>query len=243
MLAALATNPAYELVVDTLMNESATAEALVRWQKNLQQAGVNDVVLVYLAGHGMLDPAGNFYFGTYDFDMAAPAEKGIHLDTLKALIAGSTARKRLMLLDACQSGNTEFYQLLGSGRPAGAAAGSVLASRGAREVGGDQSQPGLADPAELLQEVFGTIRGSGIDIIGASSASQHAYEGLGLQNGAFSYFVIRGLTTGAADTDRDGSISIAELKAYVTDAVADFTAGRQKPTSREENPYYNWRIY
>jgi hypothetical protein len=47
----------------------------------------------------------------------------------------------------------------------------------------------------------------------------------------------------AADKNRDGTISISELKDYSIKQVQLLTGGRQKPTARRESINYDWKIW
>lgn len=48
---------------------------------------------------------------------------------------------------------------------------------------------------------------------------------------AFTKALVEGLT-GKADANRDGTVTLAELDAYVADRVQELTAGRQHPTTQ-----------
>lgn len=78
------------------------------------KADPNDILLVYLSGHGITYPPnsekGQFYYLTTDIvtdDLKDPAvrnEKAIAQDSLQQWINQVTARKRILILDACNSG-------------------------------------------------------------------------------------------------------------------------------------------
>ena len=47
--------------------------------------------------------------------------------------------------------------------------------------------------------------------------------------------LIDGLFNAKADRDKDGSVTVSELKAYVYSNVVQLTSGKQMPTSRRDN--------
>ncbi|MCB0531348.1 MAG: caspase family protein [Lewinellaceae bacterium] len=90
------------------------------------KADPNDILLVYLSGHGITYPPnsekGQFYYLTTDIvtdDLKDPAvrnEKAIAQDSLQAWINQVTARKRILILDACNSG--QVVKTMGPGEKA-----------------------------------------------------------------------------------------------------------------------------
>jgi hypothetical protein len=59
----------------------------------------------------------------------------------------------------------------------------------------------------------------------------------------FTYSILKGIKTNAADMNKDKVINISELKFYVIDMVSELTAGKQTPTARKENEVNNFIIY
>jgi hypothetical protein len=47
----------------------------------------------------------------------------------------------------------------------------------------------------------------------------------------------------AADKNRDGHVTITELKDYSILQVFELTGGQQKPTARKESMGIDWRIW
>ncbi len=58
----------------------------------------------------------------------------------------------------------------------------------------------------------------------------------------FTYALLQGLSTGAADANKDGVITVSELKDYVADAVKKLTGGGQSPTARRESVEFDFAI-
>ena len=96
---------------------------------------------------------------------------------------------------------------------------------------------------ELLAQLFADLRrGSGAAVISSASGAEFALESARWQNGVFTYSVLQGLGSGAADLDQDGTIRVSELRDYVVGEVHRLTQGKQTPTSRRENLDFDFPV-
>ncbi len=94
-----------KIYVDTIINSKAKKEQLPRLKKFLQQSDVNDVVIVYYSGHGNFSKdKKNYYLFTHDIDAKNISDKGILYESIEDLIDNIPARKKLLLINACKSG-------------------------------------------------------------------------------------------------------------------------------------------
>jgi uncharacterized caspase-like protein len=108
------------------------------------------------------------------------------------------------------------------------------------------TQPGvtLNNSFELMQELFsGLDKGTGTTVISAAAGKGYALESPLWNNGVFTFSIINGLKNRAADKNRDGTITISELKDYSIKEVQLLTDGQQKPTARRESINYDWKIW
>lgn len=239
------------IFIDTLINKKATRENFLNLKKKLLSSGVDDEIVVFVSGHGLLDKNFDFYFASYDMDFAHPEKRGISYDELEYLLDSIPARKKLLLVDACHSGevdkegNNEMLAL-------NTEASSDLTFRGAikefsfRSVNNSSEQQSITlnDSFELMQEFFTSLdNGTGATVISAAAGKGYALESPQWNNGVFTYSIINGLKNKAADSNKDGIISISELKDYSIKQVQLLTGGRQKPTARRESINYDWRIW
>lgn len=205
----------------------------------LNQSKLGDQVLVYLSGHGVLDEDLDFYFATYDTDFSNPKENGILYEDIEALLDGIAAREKLLLMDACHSGEVDKESMAfadGGNLPEGV--------KGQAIFGSNESE---ADSFELMKELFSDLRrGTGAHVISSASGAEFSYEGNGFDNGLFTYAFLYGLKSGDADVrtgNKDGKITISEIRDYVSEAVNAMSKGKQSPTARRENLQFDFRIY
>lgn len=85
----------------------------------------------------------------------------------------------------------------------------------------------IEDPAARLST------GEGFFLLASSKPGEESEEQARLGHGAFTYALLEGLG-GAADTDRDGAITVTELFGYVARRVAELTQDRQHPYYKVE---------
>ncbi|MDI6727872.1 MAG: caspase family protein [Thermodesulfovibrionales bacterium] len=96
-----------DIEVKEIYNEQATKESISAKLKQLQNTNPQDVVLIYLAGHGE-NINDKWYFIPHELTYPEREEhvktKGISSDELSGLIKNIKAQKILLLIDACKSG-------------------------------------------------------------------------------------------------------------------------------------------
>ena len=239
-----------------VLDEQATRETILAGRAFLAQAGVDDEVIVFFAGHGMLDANLDYYFATTDIDFKSPALRGLSYADLESILDGIPARKKLLLIDSCNSGEVDKAgtvlvaaagvgpgTVAGAGTVAGSGAAKARAVRGLKAV----ARPGalgLSASFELQRELFADLRrGSGAMVISSASGVEYALESDQWRNGVFTWAVLEGLRTFRADADKNGRISVTELRDYVIEKVQALTGGGQTPTSRRENLEFDFDVY
>ncbi len=234
-----------EIKVKVLADREVTKENILAARAFLKQSAVDDTVAIFVAGHGLLDESLDFYYATADIDFAAPAARGLPYEALDGLFDEVPARKRLLLMDTCHSGEVDKEEtvLVASAAQSGGAvkARAVRGIRPARASTGGLSQRASA---ALLGEVFADLRrGSGAAVISSSSGLEFAFESPRWNNGVFTFAVIEGLRSGSADRDQNGTISVSELRDAVIARVHELTAGQQTPTMRQDQLDYDFTVY
>ena len=233
------------LVIDTLTNSSATISNIAALKFRLRNTTVNDRVILSFSGHGLVDENFDFYFSPYEMDFSKAALSGFSYDQMQDLLTDIPARKKLMLIDACHSGeldNEEEYRSaivensnVSSSIPKGVK-GSIAI--------GDKESGNLQNSFDLMKSLFYDLdRGNGSYVISAAGGLEYAFEDKTWNNGVFTYSIIQGLKELSSKRNgNDGVITVSELKNYVENKVQALTEGHQKPTSRAENIEWDWQL-
>lgn len=219
--------------VTQLLDKQAVKTAIIGLKKALQKTQPDDTVLLFLAGHGLIDEATRYYFATYDTNFANPAAKAIGYDAIEDLLDGIPARNKVLLMDTCHSGEVDDDL---APPPAVAALGGTIKSRGIKASRKVASSGVGAKSAELLSEAFNDLRhGTGAAVIASAGGVEFALESPEWNNGVFTYALLHGLRSREADTNANGQVTVSEVRDYVTKRVKELTGGRQTPTARREN--------
>lgn len=228
--------------VVTLLDGQVTREKIREARALFEKARVDDRVIVFVAGHGLLDDKLDYYFGTADIDFAKPAARGLPYEDLAGLLDAIRSRRKLLLVDTCNSGEldkSEVQQAVSRTLPEGTV--KARAVRGIKTVA--RSGLGASDTLGLLQDLFADVsRGSGAAVISSSGGMEFALESDEWKNGVFTYSLLAGLRKGAADRNLDGLIAVSELRDWVVKHVVQLTGGRQRPTARQENAEHDFTV-
>lgn len=218
-----------------LTNENVTRESVLKIKKELLKSDVDDEVIILMSGHGVLSDELDFYYATHDMDFNNPASKGILFEEIESLLNDIPARKKVLLIDACHSGEVDKVEATEGLNPKGIESQSV-GSKGQKMV------MGLGNSFELMKELFSDLqKGTGTTIIASSSGKYFSYEFDTYKNGVFTY-ALKEAFNGMADSNHNGELSISELQSYLTKRVSALTKGKQEPTSRQTNYELDWVI-
>lgn len=225
------------LEIDTLFNRNVTLENVRALKAKLTGSHIDDRVIISYSGHGLLDSNFNYYLSTYSVNFERPQLGGIPYGDLEWLLDSIPARKKLMLIDACHSGEIDTSEVaLASNEQTKESKEEQEKGSKIRVVQAKQSAIGLKNSFELMQELFLNVsKGCGASIISAAGGDQSALEGDKYQNGYFTYAVLNYLNT-------HDVVSINELKNYVFLEVERLSQGKQRPTSRSENLDSDWNL-
>lgn len=220
----------------------ATKENIISSAKNLEKAKIDDQVIVYISSHGLLDDKLDYFIATHDVNFDQPAEKGLPYDEIENMFTKVACRNRLILIDACHSGEVdkEGVEVVSTNKNPDAASVTTKAG-GSFEI---KPKAGLKNSFSYMQALFSDVsKGSGATVISAAGGNEFALESKEWNNGVFTYSILKGLKNNEADLDKDKVVKISELKFYVIDKVSELTGGKQTPTARKENEVNNFIIY
>ena len=224
-----------DIIIDTLFNENVTLSNVKALKQKLQQTSVNDKVIISYSGHGMLSKDYDYYLSTYTVNFQNPEENGLPYDELENLLDSIPARKKLMLIDACHSGEVDKDERMAMQKMAdslGLSKGIII------EENTTQTQRlGLKNSFEMMQSLFVNVgKSTGATIISAAAGNQFALERGDLKNGVFTYSILEAM-------EKNSSMKISELKKIVGKRVEQLTNGMQKPTSRNETIAVDWEVW
>jgi len=200
-----------EVFVKTLINQNCTRAAVMETiTSHLGKAGPDDVVFIFIAGHGVRHKqTGSYYFLTYNADASNLIYEGLKWSDFEEAmkILSENVNKVVLALDTCHAGSMKAYLR-------GVQAGEDLAT--------------------VLKHA------TGFYILASSKPGEESIEREQFRlpvdkegHGAFTYALLKGIS-GEANLDADGYVSIHELFKYVANLVPRITEGRQHPYSRIE---------
>jgi len=223
--------------VHTFVNENVTLEKLQEIKEILAKTTVNDKVIISFSGHGLISSDKDFIFAGYDTDFSFPDKKGIPFSFIERLTKEIPARKRLILVDACNSGaldeeETVVYDLDINSKEQGA--------KGMKQVKSTIQE--TINSYELMQRLFYDFQNNdGTYIIAASGGKEYSYEGPEWESGVFTFSLIQTLREKGYDNSKGNvEVPVSTLQKEVYKKVKALTEGKQKPTSRSENPEWDW---
>ncbi|MGW0579332.1 caspase family protein [Streptomyces sp. NPDC002920] len=164
-----------------------------------------DALILHFSCHGLKNESGELFFAATDTVPGRLISTAVASDFIRKCMADSRARSIVLFLDCCYGG---------------------AFSRGMSMRAGEE--------VHVLEAFAGSKfdGGRGWAVITASNSTEYAFEGAQLSGefethprpSVFTGALVHGLTTGEADLDEDGLVSLDELYDYVYDRV------------RQENP-------
>lgn len=217
-----------------LADEAFSQASLPRLKEFFGQAGRDDVVMLFYAGHGVLSRDMDYFLGTYAMDFDRPQAEGVDYEAFESCLEHTESIHRFCFVDACHSGELDKEDYLADNvvtKPAGKLV-FRNAGYGLREVKGQ----GVKQVQALFNELFVDVRwGMGATVLSSAGGMEVALEGNDWKNGLFTWCLKKGIAERAADLDKDGKISTSELTAYVSQEVNRLSDGLQTPSVRQDN--------
>lgn len=242
-LAEKALHRGYQPEVMVVKNAEVDAALVTKLREFLSKAGTDDEVMLFFAGHGLLDKNLEYHFARHDTDFDATENIGITFQELESLVDGIKPLRRTVLFDTCHSGEVEEEdkpQLLAMvGGPSAPAADSGVQVRGVatRGMKVKELEPKLrhTDFVELESLFPDSRRAKGANILTSSSGSEFSMESDAWQNGLFTYAFLNALKDEKTDANGDKTVSFSEGAAAVQDKVKTLSGGQQCPITRGVN--------
>ncbi|MFK8105154.1 MAG: caspase family protein, partial [Saprospiraceae bacterium] len=226
--------------VKTVTNQEATTSNIVAQVKDfVKNARPHDVVIITFSSHGGLDKNFDYFLATHDMDFKNMTETGLAYNTLDELMDGVKARQKLLMIDACHSGEidkTGDIDVTDNDLLATNDLALDVKTKNFAKPSGEQKKLGLQNSFYHMKNLFADLRrGSGTEVISAAAGVEYALESSGWANGIFTYSVLDGLTKNKADINKDKRVSVSELQKHVYKTVVKMTGGKQHPVNRAQN--------
>jgi hypothetical protein len=226
-LASVLEQQGYEVV--TLLNDHARREDVVaELSRHAALLNETDDFLLYYAGHGVRNKSVNLktYWLTYDAQLEALDVSGIRLRHLLDYVMDIKAKRKMILLDHCFSGD-----LISTAAPGGGPRGAPDPQAGPPPPAGRRGGEGAARlerNAFPLNDFTQVVTAAGEGLVVIAAARGEAFELRALGHGLFTAALLAALTTREADTNHDAKLSIDELKAYLQTKVRTLANGAQE---------------
>jgi hypothetical protein len=195
--------------ITLLLNENATRANIIKAVNNqFRNAFEEDVVIVYVASHGMPSALGDeLYFLGSDTDRDNLEGTGVSQYDIQKALNNCRSQKKIWVSDACHSGSVGTSGVMMRGEEEKAASNMVN---------------------RLLTNV--ASHDKNLIMLTASSAGETSQEAKewGGGHGVFTHYFVEGLK-GAADENKNGLVDIREAYEYVRMKVSQETKKKQYP--------------
>ncbi|MBK9284518.1 MAG: caspase family protein [Sphingobacteriaceae bacterium] len=218
-----------------ILNENFNTDSVKLLKNYLGRAGINDLIMIFYAGHGYLDTDLNYYFPTYYTDFSDPKINSVSYKEFEKIFAEVKPLRKLMFIDACFSGEVDVDVIKNekdknSKKDSSRLAGTVLFSQ--------------SSALEMSKAIFTDLRQhSGVTVISSAGGTEAAWEDEKWKNGLFTYCMLRGMKEYKADLDKNGKVTLNELQKYVSEEVNRLSKGEQTPTFRVENSVLDYELW
>ncbi|RZL66786.1 MAG: hypothetical protein EOO93_04965, partial [Pedobacter sp.] len=226
------------IIVKTITNDKATAQGIINQIKSLKDVKRDDVIMVFMAGHGVLDDKANFYFATHDMDFNQPTKNGLSYDQIINTLEEVPSKYKVLLLDACHSGLLDRSTVSTIPAPIHKTNDKVTLQdqRGTVVTNKSTTSHKETDVFFFMQKIFNNFSyDNNINILSASLGNSYALENDSLKNGLFTYGLIRGIGLLMAQKKSDNYsldtfITLQDLTNFLSLDVKKLSNGRQTPT-------------
>jgi WD40 repeat protein len=221
-----------------LVDENVTKEKVDELKSFVEKANENDVVILFAAGHGVLDANLDYYFAAYDMDFGHPNSRGIPYEMFEEIMDHTKSRRKVMFLDACHSGEIDKDEVV-ENIVAEENDGELIFRGALRSISNKYD----INSFNLSQSLFADMRlNNGSTVVSSAGGAEYAIEGEQWNNGVFTFCLLKGLRDNEADLNHDKIIVLSELQKFIQFEVNKITNGMQTPTSRVENLNNDFRL-
>jgi WD40 repeat protein/ankyrin repeat protein len=235
----------------TFVDRECRVENIREAKDFLEGASVDDTAVLFISGHGMhaRDAEARYYYLTHETDLKDLENSAAEFELIEEILDGIAPRKKLFLMDTCESGDVDEVLLQEASRTARLAGFRARTIRGLvpEEEQDLESEllPGRGQlPARsylqdrdrfIYQDI---LRRTGAVVFSSSGGGELSYEPPVYRedgNGFFTTAVLESLRAIEADSDQDGFVAAGEMEAFVRKRVSERSEGLQNPTIDRDN--------
>lgn len=225
-----------------LLDDEVTSVNFEELDLFFKECSHEDLAIIFIAGHGVLDANFDYYYGTHDMDFSHPEDLGLAYDKIHGLLNSIKAYRKLLIMDTCHSGELDKEEIEEGPAPELIEGDIQFRSAGAGVA--KKSGMGFDNSISLVQDIFSdTRKGSGATVISSAGGAEYALESDQWKNGLFTYALLSGLSNYQKVGNGDPLILVSEIRAYVYKRVEELSKGKQIPSSREENITQDYIIF
>lgn len=222
------------------LGKDMTRKNLTQLSAFLKDVRLNDVVIIFIAGHGVLTKDYQYFLSTYDMDQNHPQRKGIPYEEIENILGHVKSMNKLVLLDACYSGEIDksvAYQKVKKISKTNTVTFRSLLHKNTQYLQGEKT-------FDLMKLLFAdTRKGTGTTVLASSGGNEVSMESDTWKGGLFTYCLLDAFDDMKADLNNNRSISIAELRSHIYHLVTLLSNGRQRPSTREQNIFIDFNVY
>ena len=210
----------------SILNSEAKKEKIFSLKDFYKKSKPGDLSILFYSGHGgVLSDKTDNYLSTNRWD------ETISYEEFSSILADIPSRQKLILIDACNSGEIDLADL----NTSETVNTTELDKSDIFNYKGELYKSTTKSDFALMKELFVDLRvNSGEVSISSSGGGEASVEHSG--NGVFTAAVLEAFNfKNGSDLNGDGNITINELQAYISKRVPQLSNHKQNPTYRVEN--------
>lgn len=210
-----------DITIDTLFDDAFNLMELEKLKEKLKQTSIHDRVILFYSGHGILQKTNAKYFlPTTVMSLDAwekPENEAIPYDVFEELVDNIPARNKLVMLDACHSGNyDQYYEYI---------------------IAKDSLDTMSITTTQVVDEIFNYIgRKTGSTIIASSSGLDASEETNEYEHGYFTQSLLNAIK-------KNKNIKVSDLKDFIFKEQRKLSKGKQEASLRSENKSMNFQVW
>jgi hypothetical protein len=232
---ALKSTLASELRSTTMLDSAFSQKSLDSIRNICERANPEDIIMIYYSGHGTRGKDQQFLFCPYNTDFADPDHTGVRLDQLLSCFDHCKSRKRMLVIDACESG--EYFMNYGQENH-----GISDLTQQNKDKINSINQPAFLD---FYSSYFSDLSNQyGVQILSSAYGTKEALMGYHFHNSVFTYCFLQAFDEFKSIKQEKTLASwfVKDLRDYLTRQVPIVSHNAQIPATVSFNSEDDWEI-